>query len=829
MASGCGEKDSCDELLLTYLQEAQSLIQKCRQFQHIKGMHKLEKNCRAELRYLQSLSKKAGGLVHESQLKSSNLCHFAGILHAMQVIPGVDSLMKAIHSPSRTNNLHVDIVAGQGQVWVKVIARKAQALHLIWAGEGQFGDHDLIRQAEDYVTCAKSNPVNFCPPTVNFAFYNQVTYPMAEALEERGVRVWGERVEVDPDVKVKLQAVNAVYLDSDDEGSEDYTDDESVEFSTDDDRELLTDQNAFLVSDKGIPVLNKQFPMSESESPVSDKQLPVSDKQLPVSDKQLPVSDKQLPVSDKQLPVSESESPVSDKQLPVSDKQLPVSDKQLPVSDKQLPVSDKQLPVSDKQLPVSDKQLPVSDKQLPVSDKQLPVSDKQLPVSDKQLPVSDKQLPVSDKQLPVSDKQLPVSDKQLPVSDKKLPVSDKQLPVSDNELPVSDKQLPVSDKQLPVSDKQLPLSDKQLPVSDKQLPVSDKQLPVSVKQLPVPDNELPRSDGLLHVSRDNKSALCKTENCSSAMEKIFHQAAANTESCEDLSPHLHIATHNCDYTENVGNLQKVSDKTHTDLMCTGPMCDVVHSNNSSKHSNQLSKTHLCDRVVGLKQSSSPTNDQSHSQISSVGSNEKNEDLFVSCLLISIPRYDTSKMMITAEKSNSDQSSHIRKVNLDITTLITMVSAVTHGGCHFVFSEEILTLQAKDERENPALPQLQKFLNGKELYVCETAWEDFETILNTLGGPEEKKRAQLLLNRVKVIPDQPSKRAQNLPDTGKIRQRTKVIFGTGDALGAVTTTANMGFVRAAQHQGVSFAVYSHSSRALTEDKEKNATPLVDGSV
>ena len=28
----------------------------------------------------------------------------------------------------------MDVVAGHGLLWVKVIARKAQALHLIWAG-----------------------------------------------------------------------------------------------------------------------------------------------------------------------------------------------------------------------------------------------------------------------------------------------------------------------------------------------------------------------------------------------------------------------------------------------------------------------------------------------------------------------------------------------------------------------------------------------------------------------------------------------------------------------------------------------------------------------
>jgi hypothetical protein len=34
----------------------------------------------------------------------------------------------------------VDVVAAHGKMWVKVIARKAQALHRIWAGKSLFGD-----------------------------------------------------------------------------------------------------------------------------------------------------------------------------------------------------------------------------------------------------------------------------------------------------------------------------------------------------------------------------------------------------------------------------------------------------------------------------------------------------------------------------------------------------------------------------------------------------------------------------------------------------------------------------------------------------------------
>ncbi|XP_019399283.1 PREDICTED: UPF0415 protein C7orf25 homolog [Crocodylus porosus] len=43
-----------------------------------------------------------------------------------------------------------------------------------------------------------------------------------------------------------------------------------------------------------------------------------------------------------------------------------------------------------------------------------------------------------------------------------------------------------------------------------------------------------------------------------------------------------------------------------------------------------------------------------------------------------------------------------RVNLDITTLITYVSALSCGGCYFIFKEKVLTEQAAQERkESPA--------------------------------------------------------------------------------------------------------------------------------
>ncbi|XP_051990386.1 UPF0415 protein C7orf25 homolog [Xyrauchen texanus] len=165
-----------------------------------------------------------------------------------------------------------------------------------------------------------------------------------------------------------------------------------------------------------------------------------------------------------------------------------------------------------------------------------------------------------------------------------------------------------------------------------------------------------------------------------------------------------------------------------------------------------------------------------------------------------------------------------RANLDITTLITYVSSLSHGNCHFKFKEVVLTEQATQERQEKVLPKLEEFMKGKELFACHSAVEDFRVILDTLGGPGEKARAEELLVRIKVVPDQPSERTKRLVTSSKVNRRSLMIFGTGDTLRAVTITANSGFVRAASNQGVRYSVFIHQPRALTEGKEWRATPI-----
>ncbi|KAK3581992.1 hypothetical protein CHS0354_030940 [Potamilus streckersoni] len=491
---------SSSDLLHQYIQCGQNLLERCHQQKHVQGIQKLEKKCQAEVRFLKSLENTA---FDECRLKSSNLSHYAALVHAIENAFDVTQVVQPFSCTSRTESLHVDVVALKGLAWIKVVARKAQALHLIWAGQGQFGERDLLFQAQDFVECSSEHPVNFAIPRVFFSFYNGITVPMAKALEDIGVTVLGQQVPVAPDIEDKLLELSLA--DSDD--------------SEDDDSEFI-DKDVHVTSSLSIP--HRCIDTTEY------------------------------------TPLSTS------------------------------------------------------------------------------------------------------------------------------------------------------------------------------------------SDNIVQHSGQITKDLCAQQS-----------ASEGSKSGKDLD-HMH------------------GERSLNQSLCMEGVTSV--------------------------------------------------DQFVKKELLTCELIDYGHML-GAEFSNRDNDiDTITNVNLDITALITLVSAMTHGRCNFVFPEKILSQQATEERQKPALPSLKKFLKGKKQFACQTAVDSFHEILAMLGGKSEIERAKELLENVTVVNDSPSQQAMNLPETSKIKKRSKIIFGTGDTLKAVTVTANSGFVRAAEHQGVKFAVFLHASRALTEKKEQYATPI-----
>ncbi|KAF5270430.1 hypothetical protein FQR65_LT05618 [Abscondita terminalis] len=203
--------------------------------------------------------------------------------------------------------------------------------------------------------------------------------------------------------------------------------------------------------------------------------------------------------------------------------------------------------------------------------------------------------------------------------------------------------------------------------------------------------------------------------------------------------------------------------------------------------------------------------------------------------------DNNKNLECLSDLSTKNTSHITKLNLDVSAMLAYVSSVTNGSCNkYQFSVPVLSQQAQWECERPVKPILDAYFKGKTLYCCETAKKSFVEIVNTVGGPNEAIRATEFLKNIIVLPDNATSVDTNLKETednnvqlpsnkilevgGKIRERSLTIFKFGDRIQAVTVTANDGFVRAAKQQGINFVVFIHESRALTEQKELKATRI-----
>jgi len=546
------------------VRDADAALEACRAlFGKVEGATKLKKRIASELKFLKSLKQPVFDI---SQVQSSNLRHLLGILHVAKTYPDVTHLLKNISSKSRqadkkgklkrgksdtedkqrTEEVHqeeedfvsitVDIICNQGNSWVKVVARNAQALHLIWAGRGHYGVNTLFFQAEDFLRLAKENPVNYAVPTVTFVFFNGVTTPMAEALQEMGVSVVGRRQSVSEETLSRLEAL---------------TDDEDED--EDDERR-----------DKRLKSESSTSSCSSSSS-------------------------------------SSSSSPPSETDF-----------------------------------------------------------------------------------------------------------GDESI---EGEYIVDD-----------------------------------------------------HFKGEEEEEPDLDAKLTSAFSLATAAEGVEASSALASSTTPDRR-------------HEIGNSSVASVDTPsaaaTDVAVSVPISTATTSALSTPASTVTKDLdpYSVPWKVGLKQNANP------------------------------------------------------RVFLDISTMIAMTSSLCNGHADYVFEDKILSEQAERERDDPLLPTVEPILEGKELFTCQMAADDFRKILGIMGGPGEKARGEKLLASLTIVPDAPSTRSTALKESASIKSRAKVIFGTADSLKALICSANSGFVRAAGGQGVNFVVHIHQSRALTEEKQTTATKLV----
>ncbi|XP_076460529.1 uncharacterized protein LOC143293511 [Babylonia areolata] len=697
--------------LVDYMTLASELQACCRRMTKVKGAQKLERRIRTEMKFFQTLSSKDEA-TQSAQLQSSNLSHFAALVHAATHLPGVTRLMRPFPAPDGRrghghNSLEVDVVALHGRAWVKVVARKGQALHLVWAGQGQFGERDMVQQLRVYQEVAAHHPVLFTTPTLHVAFYNGVTGPMASALTQLGVRVWGRVLPVHPDVLRMLRGVDAsgsaqlLYSSDEDEDDDDDVVVEEEEESEEEGEEGWSEDcvvgNESYVGGGGGGGGNGSGGGVGCGSDSCDL------------------------VCDGGDLVCDGESEVGDN-LPQFTNRDDIS-------------------------------------------------------------------------LDFHHGNHTHSDND--DSGRRRGDDDNDDLVCDG----GDDGDLVCDREIQASAISLKFHSKggNLDFHQRHPKSADSNVAAGVSVGETANTPLERDYDVFKPCPVPSSV--KTEYACRECAAALQSRDLETDSAAQEQP---------DVGSGISGVQPQSRKAETVEMGWGERGEPDVSSSSSSSS------------------SSPAWELSPRSLQGVAR-----------LLTFCP--DLSRLGKEVEKEEEEEIKEKKgvgggggrageggwsgeTVNLDITTLITLVSAVCHGGCHFRFRDKVLDQQAAEERERPSLPDLMAFLKDKEWIVCRTAREDFNSIVQLLGGPCERRRAEQLLNRVRLVDDKPSERASNLRLRGKVKERSKMVFGTGDEMQAVTVTANSGFIRAAESQNVCFAVHLHPARALTELKEATATPL-----
>nr|CAG4651301.1 EOG090X0CWG [Simocephalus serrulatus]SVE94484.1 EOG090X0CWG [Simocephalus serrulatus] len=180
--------------------------------------------------------------------------------------------------------------------------------------------------------------------------------------------------------------------------------------------------------------------------------------------------------------------------------------------------------------------------------------------------------------------------------------------------------------------------------------------------------------------------------------------------------------------------------------------------------------------------------------------------------------------VTSPHQSNQLSIRSGQLFLDITCMVAYVSSMTNGGANFLFPKTIYNQQAEWERKSAAKPKLEVLFRDKQLVTCRQALNDFQTLVERMGGPGENRRTHDLVQRLNIVEDSTCGRIANLQLTSNVKTRSRLIFNTADHLGIVIVTANTGFVRSAASQGMEIAHYVHEPRVLTEQQEAFSIPL-----
>ncbi|CEG71297.1 hypothetical protein RMATCC62417_07052 [Rhizopus microsporus] len=195
-----------------------------------------------------------------------------------------------------------------------------------------------------------------------------------------------------------------------------------------------------------------------------------------------------------------------------------------------------------------------------------------------------------------------------------------------------------------------------------------------------------------------------------------------------------------------------------------------------------------------------------------------------------------------------------KLNLDVSSIFALISELSHHPCSPDDISAIpIKVQAEREASVRCLPQLKRIVEGKELYMVQTAYDRLKSIIDIVGGPNEIARFQYLFRHslghpetpfdqdlwsmlpsleVHVIQDAPSTdffqllepppQKSKLNNGRKIRTRFSefhaIVFGSGHYYQMTTLTAIQWMEKALTDAGVlGTFIICHEPRSLAEQK------------
>lgn len=110
------------------------------------------------------------------------------------------------HGDNNSNKkvlIHIQCDSGNGeQLWIKVIARDAEAISDEIEGNCGYGHKDILQVAEQFIKTA-NNFCSFRPPKVIFDFLHQIDNELEEILEEKGIQI-GRKFREMTEAKTKI-------------------------------------------------------------------------------------------------------------------------------------------------------------------------------------------------------------------------------------------------------------------------------------------------------------------------------------------------------------------------------------------------------------------------------------------------------------------------------------------------------------------------------------------------------------------------------------------------------------------------------------------------